>query len=59
MNETETNGLLVVIARFYPQFTVTALEGRSIVRWHARGMDYELQGALPPDSLVKLATQLK
>jgi hypothetical protein len=42
-----------------PQFTVTALNGRSIVRWHARGKDYELQGALAPDSLVKLATQLK
>ena len=42
-----------------PQFTVTALNGRSIVRWHARGMDYELQGALAPDSLVKLATQLR
>ncbi len=42
-----------------PQFTVTALNGRSIVRWHAHGMDYELKGALSPDSLVKLATQLK
>ena len=41
------------------EFTVTTLEGRSIVRWHARGVDYELQGALAPDSLVKLATQLK
>lgn len=47
------------VADSAPQFTVTALHGRSIVRWHARGMDYELQGALAPDSLVKLATQLK
>jgi hypothetical protein len=42
-----------------PEFVVTTGSGRSIVRWHARGMDYELQGALAPDSLVKLATQLK
>ena len=48
-----------VAADSVPQFTVTALDGRSIVRWHARGMDYELQGALALDSLVKLATQLK
>ncbi len=47
------------VADTVPQFTVTALDGRSVVRWHARGMDYELQGALAPDSLVKLATQLK
>ena len=42
-----------------PQFIVTALSGRSIVRWHTGGLDYELRGALPPDSLVKLATQLR
>jgi hypothetical protein len=42
-----------------PEFVVTTSNGRSFVRWHARGMDYELQGVLAPDSLVKLATQLK
>jgi anti-sigma factor RsiW len=41
------------------EFVVTTANGRSTVRWHARGLDYELQGALAPDSLVKLATQLK
>ena len=42
-----------------PEFVVTSANGRSTVRWHARGLDYVLQGAVSPDSLVKLATQLK
>ena len=42
-----------------PEFVVTTDSGRSIVRWHARGFDYELQALLTPDSLVKLATQIK
>ena len=41
------------------EFTVSTVNGRSTVRWQVRGLTYELQGALPPDSLVKLATQLK
>lgn len=41
------------------QFVVTTANGRSSVRWQVGGMDYLLQGPLPPDSLVKLATQLK
>lgn len=41
------------------EFVVTTANGRSSVRWHVSGMDYLLQGPLPPDSLVKLATQLK
>jgi hypothetical protein len=41
------------------EFVVTTDSGRSIVRWHARGFDYELQALLTPDSLVKLATQIK
>ena len=41
------------------EFVVTTESGRSIVRWHARGLDYELQAPLAPDSLMKLATQLK
>jgi anti-sigma factor RsiW len=42
-----------------PEFVITTDSGRSIVRWHARGLDYELQAPLAPDSLMKLATQLK
>ena len=41
------------------EFTVSTTNGRSTVRWHARGLDYELQAPLAPDSLMKLATQLK
>jgi hypothetical protein len=41
------------------EFVVTTENGRSIVRWHARGLEYVLEGALTPDSLMKLATQLK
>ena len=41
------------------EFVVSTTNGRSTVRWHARGLDYELQAALAPDSLMKLATQLK
>lgn len=40
-------------------FVVTTENGRSTVRWQARGLDYVLVGALSPDSLVKLATKLK
>lgn len=46
-------------AKASPAFTVSTLNGRSTVRWQVPGLTYELQGALPPDSLVKLATQLK
>lgn len=42
-----------------PEFVVSTRNGISAVRWRARGMQYELTGALTPDSLVKLATQLK
>ncbi len=41
------------------QFVVTTVDGQSIVRWHAKERDYELRGALAPDSLVKLATLLR
>ncbi len=41
------------------EFVVTTENGRSAVRWQARGMDYVLAGALAPDSLMKLATKLK
>ncbi len=41
------------------EFVVTSDSGRSIVRWHSRGFDYELQALLAPDSLMKLATQIK
>jgi len=41
------------------EFTVSTAQGRSTVRWQLSGMSYELQGALAPDSLKKLATQLK
>lgn len=41
------------------EFVVSTANGRSTVRWHARGMDYVLHGPLAPDSLIKLATQLK
>ncbi len=41
------------------EFVVTTDNGRSTVRWHARGLDYVLEGALTPDSLMKLATRLK
>lgn len=46
-------------AKVSPEFTVSTANGRSTVRWQVPGLTYELQGALPPDSLVKLATQLK
>lgn len=46
-------------ARMSPEFTVSTVNGRSTVRWQVPGLTYELQGALSPDSLVKLATQLK
>ncbi len=42
-----------------PEFTVRTVNGSSVVRWTSRGDVYELTGALPPDSLVKLATQLR
>lgn len=42
-----------------PQYVVSSSNGRSTVRWQAQGNAYELQGALPADSLMKLATQLK
>jgi hypothetical protein len=42
-----------------PAFAVSTAEGRSTVRWQRSGLSYELQGALAPDSLVTLATQLK
>ncbi len=41
------------------EFVVSSANGRSTVRWHARGLEYVLHGPLAPDSLVKLATQLK
>ena len=41
------------------EFIVSTANGRSTVRWHARGLDYELQAPLAPDSLMKLATQLR
>jgi anti-sigma factor RsiW len=41
------------------EFTVSTVKGRSTVRWQVGGRSYELQGALTPDSLVKLATQLR
>ncbi len=41
------------------EFLVTTENGRSVVRWQASGMDYLLEGALTPDSLMKLAIQLK
>lgn len=42
-----------------PEYVVSSSNGRSRVRWQARGMTYELQGSLSPDSLMRLATQLK
>ena len=42
-----------------PEFVVRTANGTSAVRWTAQGQSYELSGALPPDSLVKLATQLR
>ncbi|MCC7055011.1 MAG: zf-HC2 domain-containing protein [Gemmatimonadaceae bacterium] len=41
------------------EFVVSTSNGRSTVRWQRDGRSYELQGALAPDSLVKLATLLK
>jgi len=41
------------------EFVVTTENGRSAVRWQARGMDYVLEGLLAPDSLMKLAIRLK
>ncbi len=41
------------------EFLVTTANGRSVVRWQAGGMDYTLEGALAPDSLMTLATRLK
>ena len=40
-------------------YVVTTENSRSTVRWRSGGLDYVLQGALAPDSLVKLATKLK
>ncbi|MBC7844234.1 MAG: zf-HC2 domain-containing protein [Gemmatimonadaceae bacterium] len=40
-------------------FVVFSTNGTSSVRWRARGRDYELQGPLAPDSLLKLAARLK
>jgi Putative zinc-finger len=37
----------------------TAANGRSTVRWQRDGRAYELQGALSPDSLMKIAIQLR
>lgn len=42
-----------------PQYVVSSSNGRSTVRWQAQGNTYELQGALPADSLKTLATQLR
>jgi len=42
-----------------PEYVVSASNGRSTVRWQAQGRTYELQGALPADSLMRLATQLR
>jgi hypothetical protein len=41
------------------EYVVTSANGRSVVRWSAQGRDYELQGSLAPDSLVKLAGLIK
>jgi len=41
------------------EFTVSTARGRSTVRWQRSGLSYVLQGALAPDSLMKLATQLQ
>jgi anti-sigma factor RsiW len=41
------------------EFLVSTANGVSAVRWSARGVNYELSGALAPDSRVKLATQCK
>ncbi|MES3036061.1 MAG: zf-HC2 domain-containing protein [Gemmatimonadota bacterium] len=46
-------------AKASPEFTVSTVNGRSTVRWQVPGLSYELQGALSPDSLVKLATLLR
>ncbi len=40
-------------------FVVFSTNGTSSVRWRTRGRDYELQGPLAPDSLLKLAARLK
>jgi Putative zinc-finger len=40
-------------------FVVFSTNGQSTVRWRAHGRHYELQGALGPDSLVKIATLFK
>ena len=40
-------------------FVVSSTNGTSSVRWRARGREYELQGPLAPDSLLKLAARLK
>jgi hypothetical protein len=42
-----------------PEYVVTTTNGRSVVRWSNRGLEYELQGPLTADSLVKLAVQLR
>jgi len=42
-----------------PQYLASSSNGRSTVRWQAQGNAYELQGALPADSLMKLAAQLQ
>ncbi len=41
------------------EYTVSTAKGRSTVRWQMGTLSYELQGVLAPDSLVKLATQLR
>ena len=42
-----------------PEFVVRTANGTTAVRWTAGGLSYELTGALSPDSLVKLATQIR
>ena len=42
-----------------PEFTVRTTKGMTAVRWTRQGQSFELSGALPPDSLVKLATRLR
>ncbi len=41
-----------------PEFVIRTSGGTTVVRWTSGGRSYELTGALSPDSLVKLATQL-
>lgn len=46
-------------AKATSEFVVSTANGRSTVRWQRRGLSYELQSALAPDSLVKLAMLLR